>query len=175
MEPMPGDLFCAQITGLTGLGIRTAQRIYGCGQWSKWTHAGVYLGDGNILEAEPGGAQINRLDSYQGRPLLWSTGLYELSGETRKAIVDAAFALQGIPYSFIDYASIGLHRYHVRPAWVERYVMSTGHQICSQAADEAWLRGGVHLFEDGRLPQDVVPGDLARLFDQRRIALGLAA
>jgi hypothetical protein len=32
--------------------------------------------------------------------------------------------------------------------------------ICSQLVDEAYLRAGVHLFDDGRDPGDVTPGDL---------------
>jgi hypothetical protein len=39
--------------------------------------------------------------------------------------------------------------------------------ICSQLADEAAMRGGWHLFSDGRIPQDVTPGDLWKLAEHQ--------
>jgi hypothetical protein len=44
--------------------------------------------------------------------------------------------------------------------------MSTKHMICSQLADETALRGGWHLFDDGRWPGYVPPCDLYRLYRQ---------
>jgi hypothetical protein len=40
--------------------------------------------------------------------------------------------------------------------------------ICSQLADTAAAEGGWHLFEDGRWPGDVTPGDLYRLYQGQR-------
>jgi hypothetical protein len=34
--------------------------------------------------------------------------------------------------------------------------------MCSQLADQALADAGFHVFDDGRLPQDVVPAELFR-------------
>jgi hypothetical protein len=51
---------------------------------------------------------------------------------------------------------------------VRDFVADEGHLICSQLVDEAYLRAGVHLFDDGRLPGDVTPGDLWWLLQRDR-------
>jgi len=78
-----------------------------------------------------------------------------------------ARALVGTPYSFLDYAALTAHAASGRGyvplgqrSKLERYVASTKHMICSQLADEAMRRAGFHVFNDGRLPQDVMPAAL---------------
>ena len=41
-------------------------------------------------------------------------------------------------------------------------IMDRGEMICSQLADQALTDAGFHVFDDGRLPQDVVPAELFR-------------
>jgi hypothetical protein len=43
---------------------------------------------------------------------------------------------------------------------VRRYVTSSKRMICSQLADQAMSDAGFHVFNDGRLPQDVTPSAL---------------
>lgn len=166
-EPQQGDFFVTEIKGFTGLFVRLAQRLTGSKKASHWTHAGIYVGDGVVLEAEPGGAVLTHLEDYEGRKMLWSSELFELNSDTRMDLAGEANALLDVPYSFVDYLSIALHRAHIRPKWVERYVQATGHMICSQLVDEVYKRCGIHLFDDGRLPQDVVPADLGKLLEDR--------
>jgi hypothetical protein len=66
----------------------------------------------------------------------------------------------GVPYSFADYLYLGLEHWGVRSDWLRRRIASSGHMICSQLVDSVYSDARVHLFDDGRWPQDVTPGDL---------------
>jgi hypothetical protein len=115
----------------------------------------------------PGGAEMIRLEDAS-EPYIWSTGRIPLTEVQRMFISEYAIGLVGTPYSFLDYSSIALAHYRIRPRWVRDFVASTDHLICSQLVDEAYLRAGVHLFDDGRLPGDVTPGDLWWLLQRDR-------
>jgi hypothetical protein len=118
----------------------------------------------------PGGAELIRLEDAN-EPAVWSTGLIPLTTLDRVQLQDAAFDLVGTPYSFLDYASIGLAHLRIRPRWVRDFIADSGHMICSQLVDEVYRRAGVQLFDDGRLPGDVTPGDLWKLLQRPREAL----
>lgn len=164
--PQPGDFALTKIPGFTG-------RFVAAGQWlvgdaAPVQHAYVYVGNGEIVQAMPGGAErIPLTEAHE--PVVWSTGRIPLTAADRVRIVGAARGLVGTPYSFLDYASIALAHYKIRPAWVRDFVASSGHLICSQLVDEAYLRAGVHLFDDGRIPGDVTPGDLWKLLAAKRV------
>lgn len=166
MMPLPGDFALTRIRGITGAFVAAGQALVG--DAAPVQHAMVYVGDGQIVQAMPGGAELIRLEDAS-EPVAWSTGRVPLTGREREGITFAARALVGTPYSFLDYASIALAHFRVRPAWVTDYVASTGHLICSQLVDEVYLRAGVHLFDDGRLPGDVTPGDLYRILHPQRV------
>lgn len=158
----PGDFGLVRITGAVGFGIRLAQFLNGDG-FEDYEHALLYLGHGQILEAEPGGARIVDVSEYDGRTVLWSH--WPLTDAQRAGIVATGRTLVGTPYSFLDYASLALLHFHVRPRFVVDYVRDSGHQICSQLIDFCYMKNGVHLFTDDRFPGDVTPGDLrTRLF-----------
>ncbi|WDM16714.1 hypothetical protein J3S85_37750 [Streptomyces lavenduligriseus] len=165
--PQPGDFALTRILGVTGRLINVGQHIVGDG--SPVQHALVYVGNGEVVQAMPGGAELIRLEDAS-KPVLWSTGRIELTASERMRICGAARSLVGTPYSFLDYVSIALAHFHVRPRWVREFVADSGHLICSQLVDEAYLRAGVRLFADGRLPGDVTPGDLWRLLQQKRVS-----
>ncbi|WP_328742937.1 hypothetical protein OG436_29540 [Streptomyces caniferus] len=159
-EPLPGDFALTTIRGITGRAISAGQ--YLIGDAAPVQHAMVYVGRGDIVQAMPGGAELIPLE--EASPVVaWSTGHFDLDWAQRAALTWHALALVGTPYSFLDFASLALERFHVRPRWVRDYVQSTGHLICSQLVDEVYRRAGVPLFDDGRIPGDVTPGDLWRL------------
>jgi uncharacterized protein YycO len=157
---MPGDFALTKIPGAVGFGIKVGQWLNGDG--APVEHALVYVGNGQIVQAMPSKAELIPLEDAP-EPVVWSTGKILLTDRTRAAIAANALSLVGTPYSFADYGSLALARFHVRPSWVTDFVADTGHMICSQLVDEAYLRAGVHLFDDGRIPGDVTPGDLWRL------------
>lgn len=168
--PQPGDIGLTRIGGLVGV-------LIGLGQFiirdaSRYSHVFVVLDNGEVMEAMPGGAIISPLSKYDGTTKYGSPlAVYldiKLTPEQRYAIVKEARQLEGTPYSFLDYVALALERFGIKWKWVENYVSTSKHMICSQLADEAYKRAGVNLFEDGRLPQKVTPGDLTYVgLDQR--------
>jgi cell wall-associated NlpC family hydrolase len=165
--PQPGDFALTKISGITGRAIAAGQYLVGDG--APIQHAYVYVGNGEIVQAMPGGAELIRLEDAN-EPYVWSTGRIPLTAAERMVISSVARGLVGTPYSFLDYASIALAHYRIRPRWVRDFVADSDHLICSQLVDVAYRRAGVQLFDDDRLPGDVTPGDLWRLLSQQRVS-----
>lgn len=162
--PLPGDFGLVRIRGSVGFLIRLGQWLNGDG-FADFEHAFVYIGDGLIVEAEPGGARISGLDEYAGEEILWSTGKIPLTGEQRENVVAAAKGYVGVPYDWMDYLSIALLRFGIRPRWVLDRVMGDDHLICSELVDYSDQAAEVQLFKDDRIPGDVTPGDLRQLLE----------
>ena len=164
--PKPGDIGITTISGWGGKGIQAAQKLMGC-SWDAKQHAfgveSVEPGTGTvwIVEAMPDGAR---------HVANWHTDsqtLYLRCPEKYRASVAQAYLdLVGTPYSWLDYQMIALHHLHIPAPHLKSYIMSTKHMICSQLVDEGALRGGWHLFDDGRWPGYVPPCDLNRLYRQ---------
>lgn len=165
--PQPGDFALTRIKGLTGAFVAAGQALVG--DAAPVQHAFVYVGNGYIVQAMPGGAEKIRLDEAS-EPVIWSTGAFDLTAAERMRICFEARSLVGTPYSFLDYASIALAHWRIRPQWVRDYVAATGHMICSQLVDEVYRRAGVDLFADDRIPGDVTPGDIYKLLRPKRVA-----
>jgi uncharacterized protein YycO len=165
--PLEGDFFVTSIRGPVGFAISLGEWLNGSA-FSHWDHAGVYVGDGRVVEAEPDGARVADLSEYDGRPIAWSTGRVQWTDEVtqRQAIVSAAegYAAARVGYSAADYFAIAAHRLHVPGSrLLKSYVGSSKRLICSQLVDRCYLDAGVHLFSDGRWPGYVTPADLAKL------------
>lgn len=165
MSPKPGDFGLVRIKGIVGAFVMLGQWFNG--DRSQWTHAFLLLDDDTVIEAMPRGAQIVPLSRYAGREIRWSSDI-PLTPEQRRDIVQAGRDLEGTPYSFADYAALFFERIGIGFGLTRKYVRNTGHMICSQLVDEVYRRAGVHLFTDGRLPQDVTPGDLDILLRRYR-------
>lgn len=151
-----GDFGLVKIKGPVGAFVRLGQWFVG--DFSPWTHAFVYVGHNQVVEAMPQGALLTPLSDYKDREILWSH--IPLTHNQRRAISFHARKLVGTPYSFFDYFSLFAERIGWDTDTFREYVADSGHMICSQLVDEVYKRAGVHLFNDGRLPQDVTPGDL---------------
>lgn len=160
--PEPGDIGLTKIGGVLGWFVYLAQWFNG--DKSQWTHAFVVLPHDQVIEAAPGGAEIFHDCKYLDRDTVYVSP-EGLSEEQRRLIVAEAVRLHGTPYSFADYLALFLGRVKLCRGITRNYVRNSGHMICSQFVDEAYRRSGVHLFDDGRLSQDVTPGDLARRFN----------
>jgi cell wall-associated NlpC family hydrolase len=159
MNPLPGDIGLCRISGTTGRLVSAGQCLIGSG--SYYTHAFVYVGAGEVIQAEPGGAKrVFLSEALNGRRRV-AYSSFPLTDAQRGAIVSAAESLIGTPYSYLDYAAIGAARLAHIDA-LERFVENTHHMICSQLVDECYRRAGIELFPN-RIPGDVAPGDLARL------------
>lgn len=152
-----GDYGLSQIQNrFTHWWVNIAQAL--TGDSSRYTHAFVYVGGGMVVEAQPGGAILAPLSKYS--PIEYIHSDLELTDQQRADIVKAALSLVGTPYSFVDYLQLALLHFGIKWDWLRKRIADRGHMICSQLVDECYLRAGVHLFDDGRWPQDVTPGDL---------------
>lgn len=171
-KPIPGDLILTQIRGWVGLLVRLLQLINR--DASRWTHVMVMLDDDEVFEAQPGGAVITPFKEYHDRKVA-IVQKYQLNGskaplvpepltyERRQRIVKIARGYEGTGYGWGTYLYLALYRIGIRPLWLKRRVQDDDRLICSQAGDLFYGQAGVLLFDDGRMPYDVTPGDLARL------------
>jgi len=153
--PKPGDYGLTTIGGVLGFFVSLGQHL--AGDSSKYTHAFIVLDDNTVMAAQPGGARIDKLSDYTNRAIYSGANLTDTQ---RHAIVEQARALEGIPYSFLDYLAIALARFGIKPKWLTNFIANKKHMICSQLVDEVYRHAGIQLFNDGRLPQEVTPGDL---------------
>lgn len=124
------------------------------------------------VQAMPNGAEeIELTDSHWTPEYRYVLPAYMQQPDARSGqqydVARAARSLIGTPYSFLDYAALtehavvgGGYKSIEERTRLERYIADTGHQICSQLADECLKRAGFHVFNDGRLPQDVMPSAL---------------
>jgi hypothetical protein len=146
--------------GKTGDLIEFMQYLNGDG-FSEWAHAVTYIGNGRVIQAEPGGATIVSRGMWGGD--IWSTGIIKHTPEQQAMVAGIAGKLLHTPYSWLDYAALTAHRAHLPVPGLRNYIGATGHQICSQMVDHIELLLGVHLFTDGRWEGDVTPGALGNL------------
>lgn len=116
-----------------------------------------YLDEPAIVEANPAGAALAPVKVYAN--VIWSDPPPLGMGY---AVANAAVALIGTPYSWVDDAAIGLTKifdWNV-PEAVRKRLNRKDRLMCSQLVDTACNRGGWVLYRDQRLPGDVSPGDL---------------
>jgi len=157
VEPLPGDFALVRVSGPTGLLIRLGQGLVSH-TLADYEHAFVYLGDGQLVEAEPGGVRVKPLSEYHGRNLMWSTGSVRLSRGQRVTIVAAAWAMKGRPYDYWDYPDIAA--YHI-PFLRRLLGLENRHRqavICSQLVAETYNAAGVSLSSEP--DRYVTPADL---------------
>lgn len=157
--PQPGDFGLVSIPGGVGFLIRLGQWLNGNG-FKNYEHAFVYLDDGTILEAMPGGAIISDPDKYRDSVPSVRVSTVPLTAQQRIDIVKYTRELVGVPYSFLDYFVIAAKRFHLPIPFLTTRVVKSGHMICSQIVDYVYNKSGAHLFTDGRLPNLVDPLEL---------------
>jgi len=176
-EPEPGDFCCIPISGGVGMGIEIAQFLSG-NRLQPYDHAQVYVGqadsagpNGYTYSAYPDNGKNGRTGKRAlpcpARELpgaIWSSGIIDLTEAQRQGIVAWCEAHPSVLYSAADYLAIGLKRMGLRTKELKAYIASSKRMICSYYSDAAFLWGaGVHLFNDGRWPGEVTPGDLAEM------------
>lgn len=180
-ELMPGSFFMRRINGWTGRWVSAAQAFIRGG--SNYTHAGVILDNGELIEAEPGGAKIKNvstlydfeksfgpilvsdapmqrwLDSRLFPPVLGAREMAEWA--KRSEIVVKARYAKCVQYSVLDYLAIAMAEFKL-PGWemVRDRVEDSQHMICSALVDRVYCWADVILFDDNRLAGDVTPWDL---------------
>lgn len=160
--PQIGDVGLVKVTGLTGWFIDLGQELNGSNEEdSKFEHALMYTGDGKALEGQPGGAVIDSLTRYGARDITWVRPLPEITEEQMQRLVVEAVRLIGTKYSFLDYAALAIHRFHLPIPGVEKRVISTKHMICSQIIVEVYRNSGVANLFPGEPSGYVTPANYA--------------
>lgn len=152
-----GDFFVVRTGGIVGALIRLVTR-------SQYNHAGIYMPPNATMcvEANPAGASLDPSD--YGKDLLLASKIL-ITPQQRLDIQQHAQEVIGVKYGFLDLVSLAALQFGIKPKFIRRQVTKSNRMICSQLVDEVYRRAGVHLFNDGRLSQDVTPGDLARLIE----------
>lgn len=148
---LPGDVALARGNDFVGMGIQFGTR-------SRYNHVRLLVDTkGKVLEADPSGAQWHHVhpDDVVVRP--------PLTVAEQAAIPEIAQRLHGTPYGFLDCAALGLAQFGITLPSVTRRVSRPDRLFCSQLVDYAWFLAGFRAFDDGRVPQDVSPGDIADL------------
>jgi cell wall-associated NlpC family hydrolase len=165
--PQPGDFGLVSTAG--PLLDRLAAAVIRFDTDSPVNHAFVYVGNGNIIEAVSR-VKIDYVDEYSD--ITWSTGRLPAAltptSAQRDRIIAAANDLVGDRYNILDILAIGLAQRRTGrlvndQSWWAKRLSADGREICSQLVDAAYLAAGIHLFDDGRLPGLVSPGDLYSL------------
>lgn len=150
--PPPGTIGLTSTPDLSGAIIRLGTR-------SPINHVFIVLAGGQLFEARPSGAGLNNLSRYPHAS--FRTDIIP-TDEQRGAIIASVTGLMGTPYNWLDIAALSwwcLTGNRV-PVKVQRRIEDTKTLICSQLVDLVYERAGIHLFDDGRLPGAVTPGDL---------------
>lgn len=178
IDALPGDFFLVSFDGknpnlsdpnkwfMNGGLIRLGQWANGSG-FSQYEHAGIYIGDGKVIEAQNGGVKIADVHKYDNMDTRWSTGIIKPTNEQRAHIVNAAKGYVGTPYSWVDYGALAAKRLKlgVLVPGLKGYVANSKRLICSQLVDQVYQDAGFHLFNDHRWPGYVTPGDLNNRLD----------
>jgi hypothetical protein len=135
--------------------------------WFHIRHVGIvdtYSGaDIDIIQAMPAGVEAARLDPAKH----WTSGHvyvrpdYPYPGQGGD-VADAALSYLKRRYGFLTYAKLaaGALRMRFTEGWLRRHLSTRKDMICSQLVDQSLADAGYHVFDDGRLPQDVVPAEM---------------
>lgn len=168
----PGDLMFSTIAGIGGKLIAWGEKINDPDvTWEvarEIQHVGVISQSWptlKLVQAMPDGAEEVPVSAdYWTDEQIYVRVAVPVEWMARLDIADEARRFIGVPYSFLDYAALaGRHILRKTPrdrTWLDRYVSSTKRMICSQLADQAMCNAGFHVFDDGRIPQDVTPAAL---------------
>lgn len=156
-----GATILAGQTALDVVNLLRGRRVENAG-WITHAYLIVEHRDGlAAVEAMPAGARLVPLTGIDRcGPGYAYARLPGLTPWQQRRITETAVSLVGTPYSFADYAALTALHLGLPHALLRRYVTTSRRMICSQLVDHVLCSAGMHLFDDGRLPQDVTPGAL---------------
>lgn len=117
-----------------------------------------------ICQAMPRGVEHVRMGRKANDPrYLFIRPDYASREVSPHLVAAAALAYLGTPYNFLTYLKLaaGAFRFRLTERWLLKRMSTRADMMCSQHVDQALADAGYHVFDDGRLPQDVVPAELA--------------
>ena len=151
-EPRVGDYGVVKTNGFFGKLIRL-------GTMSRWNHCFIYIGNGQIVEADPKGVRISPVTNY---PLIAWNQHEVMSTMERQKVAQAAVALVGKPYSFLTIVLLALRILGIKifsNSKVMAYMAQKEGYICSELVEECYDKAEIVLVS--KRDYLVVPGDLA--------------
>jgi uncharacterized protein YycO len=155
----PGSYGVSHGSGITGELIRHATE-----SWAG--HAFVYIGDGQIVQAEPPHALVSPAASHPDA--VWNVR-DELTDEQREAIVARAHALVGCPYDFPAYIGFALEVLKIRNGQELDPVFREDHwRVCSALVADCYEYAGQPLDKDLPYPNLISPADLYNRIAQQQ-------
>lgn len=162
---VPGLFPVAVGQGLLFLSRRWWRMVRSPRRWWTWRHVGVVSRQGTTLvQAMPKGCEEVPLGTraHESRYLFIRPD-YEAVDVAEYKVALCAQLYVGTPYGFLTYAKLaaGALRMPLTEAWLRKALSTRRDMICSQHMDQSLADAGYHVFDDGRLPQDVVPAELA--------------
>jgi len=151
-RPRIGDYGVVKTSGWVGKLIRL-------GTASRWNHAFIYIGNGQIVEANPTGVEISPVAKY---PIIAWNKHEDLNNDQRDAVVAYAKTTVGKPYAFLVIGNIVLRILGLKILANTKILRKLAQQpgyICSELVAESYNSIGIKLYNK---PLDLVtPGDLA--------------
>lgn len=140
-EPDLGDYFVVRTTGI-------AARLIQLGTWSKWNHAGIYIGNGQVVEARPTGVSVSPLFKYDNNQIIWNTGHDKpLTQVERKKLVEFALGFVGSGYGIWSIISLGFKclTFGIPLLPADWMAIREKRVICSQLVAWVYSHAGVKL------------------------------
>lgn len=141
--------------------------VFSARQWFHLRHVAVVdvtTSPPYLVQAMPRGAEYVPLSAAKHftAGCVYVRPDYAGGAEQSVKVVDAACEYVGVPYGFLTYLKLaaGAFRMRLTEGWLRKALSTRRDMICSQLADQALADAGHHVFDDGRLPQDVVPAEL---------------
>jgi uncharacterized protein YycO len=153
VTPQPGDF----VVFHTGTFPSAAWWIQ-VGTRSRWNHAAIYVGDGNVVEANPGGVRVTALNTYPRDEYIVSD--LALSSWQRAKIVKYARSELGTPYGWLDILALALVNlgFGKPGGWIVNRAKRDDRLVCSQLVANAYVLAGIAIGPDAWA---VSPGDIA--------------
>lgn len=149
-EPQVGDYAVIKTKGFFG-------RLIRIGTTSRWNHAVIYIGAGEVVSADPSGVNIGHASEYD--VIAWNQH-EEITHDQRLGISLYARSLVGRPYNFGIIAMLALRILGLRifPKKFTDYLAKHDGYICSELVAECYRHAGLPLATYDYL---CTPGDLA--------------
>jgi len=157
--PNIGDYFVVHTDGW-------AARMIQIGTRSKWNHAGIYIGNGQIIEALPQGVKIDNLSKYDGKPIIWAHEM-SLTSQERVNLITFAKRFENDGYGVWSIIALGFKcltfGLPLIPAdWI---AVREKKVICSQLVAWAYSHVGIKL--TNKKHALVTPKDLANRLSRK--------
>lgn len=161
--PPAGVYGCVKTRGFVPWLIRAT-----CRSWAD--HVFVSIGNGQIVEAEPGGVRIRDIAEYAGCRIEYNDA-EPMTDAERAAVAEYAESKRGEPYCWTADAVDGLAALGIRWRILGRFARARRSVMCSELAAQAGQYAGLDWLCGQADPSQVVPGMLAtRIADQAWIA-----